>query len=156
VTLRPIAHEPIVVTHDGGLRFAAQIRSHRIIVDQPDGSGGEDGGPAPTELLGASLGTCVAFYVQQFHHARGLPYEGLRVEIEQRGASNPSRIGHFSVRVMLPAELSESHLAMLERVVRSCPVHNTLANGATISVMIESPAYELTAASSIPSGSPVR
>lgn len=24
---------PIVVTHEGGVRFAAQIRSHRIVVD---------------------------------------------------------------------------------------------------------------------------
>ena len=29
------AHEPIVVTHAGGLRFAAQVRSHQVIVDQP-------------------------------------------------------------------------------------------------------------------------
>ncbi len=32
--------EPIVVTHDGGVRFSAHIRSHRLIVDQPQASGG--------------------------------------------------------------------------------------------------------------------
>ena len=47
-------HQPIVVTHEGGVRFAAQIRSHRVVVDQPERAGGEDTGPMPLELLGAS------------------------------------------------------------------------------------------------------
>ena len=37
----------IVVTHDGGLRFSAQIGSHRLIVDKPVDAGGTDTGPAP-------------------------------------------------------------------------------------------------------------
>ena len=128
---------PIVVTHDGGVKFSAQIRNHRVIVDQPIRGGGEDAGPAPIELLGASLGTCVALYVQQFCHARGLPYDGMRVEVEQHGAGNPNRIGTFVVRVLLAHELPEEYAAMLERVARSCPAHNTLVNGAEVQVTIE-------------------
>ena len=130
--------QPIVVTHEGGVQFAAQIRSHRIIVDQPVRGGGADAGPAPLELLGASLGTCVALYVQQFCHTRGLPYDGLRVEVEQYGAANPGRIGQFVVRVLLGHDLPEQYAAMLERVARSCPAHNTLAHGAEVTVLIES------------------
>ena len=128
---------PIVVTHDGGVKFSAQIRTHRVIVDQPIRGGGEDAGPAPIELLGASLGTCVAQYVQQFCHALGLPYDGMRVEVEQHGAGNPNRIGTFVVRVLLAHELPEEYAAMLERVARSCPAHNTLVNGAEVQVTIE-------------------
>jgi putative redox protein len=128
---------PIVVTHESGVRFAAQIRSHRIVVDQPLRGGGEDLGPAPIELLGASLGTCVALYVQQFCHARELAYEGLRVEVEQHGAANPSRVGRFVVRVVLPCELPDHYAEMLERVARSCPAHNTLTSGAEVTVLVE-------------------
>jgi putative redox protein len=131
---------PIVVTHESGVRFAAQIRSHRLIVDQPIRGGGEDSGPAPIELLGASLGTCVALYVQQFCHARGLPYAGMRVEVEQLGAVNPNRIGTFVVRVILSAELPPHMLSLLERVAASCPAHNTLSHAASIDVVIETPA----------------
>lgn len=132
-------HHPIVVTHEGGVKFAAQIRSHRVVVDQPIRGGGADSGPAPIELLGASLGTCVALYVQQFCHARGLPYDGLRVEVEQYGAGNPNRIGIFAVRVILGHELPDEYAAMLERVARSCPAHNTLAHGAEVEVSIVTP-----------------
>ncbi|HEV8497430.1 MAG TPA: OsmC family protein [Gemmatimonadaceae bacterium] len=131
---------PIVVTHDGDVRFAAQIRSHRIVVDQTVRGGGADSAPAPIELLGAALGTCVAYYVQQFCHSRGLPYDGLRVEVEQHGAQNPARIGRFVVRVMLAAEIPAHYAAMLERVAQSCPAHNTLSHGADVTVLIDTPA----------------
>lgn len=126
-----------VVTHDGGLRFSAQIGSHRLIVDQPVEAGGTDTGPAPIQLLGAALGTCIALYVQQFLHARGLPYEGMRVEVEQHGASNPSRVGAFAVRVVLPVGLDGPYVEVLERVARSCPAHGTLTHPAQVVVTIE-------------------
>lgn len=135
---RPHGRAPMVITHEGGLKFAAQIRSHRLIVDQPAGVG-DDEGPMPLELIGASLGTCVALYVQQFCEARGLPYEGMRVELDQVGAQNPGRIAKFIVRVILPVALPPQYAEMLERVARSCPAHNTLVHGAEVDVDIEAP-----------------
>ena len=131
--------DPIVVTHDHGLRFTAQVRSHRVIVDQPVGAGGQDSAPMPIEMLGVSLGTCIALYVQQFCTTRGFSCDGMRVEVDQLGARHPSRVGQFVVRVVLPQPLPPSHAEMLERVVRSCPAHNTLEHGAEVSVHIDAP-----------------
>lgn len=132
-------HDPIVVTHDGGLRFSAQVRSHRVIVDQPHGAGGLDSAPMPIEMLGVSLGTCIALYVQQFCQARGLSSEGLRVEVDQIGARNPNRVGRFVVRVVPGQPLPPAYGEMLERVARSCPAHHTLEHGAEVSIHIETP-----------------
>jgi hypothetical protein len=41
-------NQPIVVTHDGGMRFTAQVRTHRVTVDQPTRAGGADTGPMPS------------------------------------------------------------------------------------------------------------
>lgn len=128
--------QPIVVTHESGVKFAVQIRTHRIIVDQPVSASGRDAGPTPLELLGASLGSCVALYVQQFFRVRGVEHPGVRVEVEQRGAAHPSRVGQFTARVILPAELPEPTRALVERVARSCPAHNTLVLGADVSVEV--------------------
>jgi uncharacterized OsmC-like protein len=127
----------MVITHEGGVRFAVQIRGHRVVVDQPPAGGGEDLAPMPLELLGASLGSCVALYVQQFCRARGLPYEGMQVEVDARGAHG--RIGRFDVRVKLPEALPAQYAQMLERVARSCPAHNTLVHGSEVAVEIEAP-----------------
>jgi len=129
----PIA-APIVVTHGSGVRFDIQIRSHRIVVDQTSRGGGDDVGPEPIELLGAALGSCIAYYVSQFCRARSLPCDDLVVTVDQRMADAPSRIAAFAVRVVLPAPFPERYLDAIERVVRSCPAHNTLATGARIDV----------------------
>lgn len=129
---------PMVITHEGGVKFAAQIRQHRLMVDQPLRGGGDDSAPMPLELLGASLGTCVALYVQQFCHARGLKYEGMRVEVDPQGAQG--RIGRFDVHVVLPEPLPPQYEQMLERVAKSCPAHNTLTHGAEVAVEIQHPA----------------
>lgn len=127
---------PTVVTHDGGKRFTARVRTHSIVTDQPVHAGGDDAGPSPLELLGAALGTCVALYVQQFCRSRNLPHDGMRVEVESRHAQNPNRIGDFAVRVILPEELAEESLALIDRVATSCPVHNTFGQGAGITIDI--------------------
>jgi uncharacterized OsmC-like protein len=131
---------PITVTHEGGLRFAAQIRTHQLIVDQPSSAGGADAGPMPIELLGASLATCVALYVQQFCAARGLSTRGLAVEVDQHAARNPGRIARFDLRVRLPDGLPASYLPALQRVAQSCPAHNTLVHGAEVHVEVHSSA----------------
>ena len=128
---------PMVVTHDGGVKFTAQIRQHKVTVDQPLRGGGEDSAPTPLELLGASLGTCVAFYVQQFCQTRSLPYEGMQVEVDPEAVHG--RVERFNVRVILPEVPPAQYGEMLERVARSCPAHNTLTHGAEVSVVIEQP-----------------
>ena len=128
---------PIVVTRERGLRFAAQIRQHRVATDQSERAGGEDSAPSPTELVSAALGSCIALYVYQFCTSRGLHHEGMRIEVRPINARSPNRIGELQVTVHLRQELSPHVREMLERVVRSCPVHNTLEQCADVSVTID-------------------
>jgi uncharacterized OsmC-like protein len=131
------ARTPIVVTREGGLRFAAQIRSHRVLTDQSVHAGGEDSAASPIELISAALGSCVALYVYRFCESRGLPHDGMRIEVMPHNATSPSRIAALDVTVRLPVELPAHAMEMLERVVRSCPAHNTLVHGAAVSVSID-------------------
>jgi uncharacterized OsmC-like protein len=131
------ARPPIVVTHERGLRFAAQIRHHRVATDQSERAGGDDTAPSPTELVAAALGSCIAVYVHQFCTSRGVRCDGLRVEVQPFNVTSPKRIGELRVTVHVGDELSAPVREMLERVVRSCPVHNTLAHGAAVSVAID-------------------
>jgi uncharacterized OsmC-like protein len=128
---------PIVVSHETGLAFSVQIGRHRLTVDQSVRGGGDDAGPSPLDLLGASLGACVAFYVHQFCHARALSSEGLRVEVVQHTATTPHRVKRFDVRVILPATMPEEYIELVERVARSCPSHGTLTHGSEVVVTTE-------------------
>jgi putative redox protein len=130
---------PIVVTHERGMRFAAQVRSHQLIVDQPRAAGGEDSGPTPLELLGVSLGSCVALYARQFLEARGIDSSRMRVEVQQHGARQPNRIGEFAVRIVLDTAIPETYRVLLERAARSCPAHHTLEVATPVHFTIDAP-----------------
>jgi putative redox protein len=123
-------------SHAGGLRFAAEVRGHVLVTDQTEAGGGSNAHATPLELLGAALATCAALYVHRFLEARGLPTEGLSVEVDTAMADEgPKRITRFLARVSLPAGVPEAVSPLVERVVRSCPVHNTLTHGpATVDV----------------------
>ncbi|MEJ2215101.1 MAG: OsmC family protein [Gemmatimonadota bacterium] len=127
----------MVVTHEGGVKFVANVRGHRVETDQPTRAGGEDSAPMPLEMMGVALGTCVALYVQQFCNARGIPHEGMRVEVEMLGAPNPNRVGRFDLRVVLPEAVPEKYRDAIDRVARSCAVHNTLMHAPEMTVRVE-------------------
>jgi putative redox protein len=130
---------PIVVTHQAGLRFAAQVGAHELIVDQPLRGGGHDAGPSPIELLGTALGSCIALYVHKFLLARQITEEGLRVEVTQHSARTPNRIARFDVLVVLPPDVPPFYKPMIEAVARVCPAYNTLAGGAEVVIAVEAP-----------------
>jgi putative redox protein len=128
---------PLVkVTWDGGVRFTADIRGHKVRVDQPVKGGGEDSAPGPLELLPASLGTCVAYFVQQFLATRGVDTSGLEVEVGVLGAPNPHRIGRFEVSVVLPGGVPERYRELVVRAAETCTVHHTLTHRPEIVVTL--------------------
>lgn len=127
---------PIVVSWDGGVKFTADIRGHKLTVDQPVKGGGEDSAPMPLELLPTALGTCVALYVQQFLVTRGLDPTGMTVEIGAMGAPNPNRIGRFNVDVKIPGGVPEKYQDAVKRAAESCTVHHTLTHTPEIAVTV--------------------
>jgi uncharacterized OsmC-like protein len=126
----------VLVTWDGGLRFTADVRGHRITVDQPRGAGGDDSAPMPVELLPAALGTCVALYVERFLSTRGLDPAGMTVTVDSAGATNPNRLGRFDVRVTVPGGVPDHYREAVRRAAEGCTVHHTLSHVPEIAVEI--------------------
>ena len=131
--MRPLT----TVTWDGGVRFTADVRGHKVRVDQPRQGGGEDTGPSPLELVPTGLGTCVAYFVQQFLVTRGIDPTGLTVAVGVAGAPNPHRIGKFDVRVSLPGGIPERYREAVIRAAETCTVHHTLTHQPEIVVALE-------------------
>ena len=132
--------KPVTVTWDGGVRFTADIRGHKVSVDQPPQGGGTDSGPMPLELVPAALGTCVALFVQQFLTTRGLDPTGMEVQVFTAPAADPHRIGMFEVTVSVPKGVPEKYRDAVRHVAESCTVHHTLTHRPDIAVeLLETP-----------------
>jgi putative redox protein len=132
--------KPITVTWDGGVRFTADIRGHKVPVDQPPQGGGTDSAPMPLELLPTALGTCVALYVQQFLVTRGLDATGMEVQVFTAPAANPHRVGQFAVTVSVPRGIPDKYRDAVRHAAESCTVHHTLTHRPDIAVeVLETP-----------------
>ena len=129
--------KPIRVTHEGGVTFAADVRGHKVVTDQPAHAGGDNAGPMPVELMGVALGSCVALYVQQFCKARGIDHQGMAVDVETAGARDPNRVGLFDLKITLPEALPERYAEAIDRVARSCAVYNTFMVAPEVRVSLQ-------------------
>jgi len=117
-------------------RFEAEARGHRVICDQPESNKGANSGMTPPEFLLVSLGSCAAYYAVEYLKTRGLPTQGLEVNVEAGKATGPARLGEFRVRVRA-VELDERHRQGILRAIRACVVHNTLCHPPVMEVELE-------------------
>jgi putative redox protein len=119
----------------GGVRFEAEARGHKVICDQPLENHGTDQGMTPPEFLLASLGTCAGFYAAEYLRTRGLPSDGLAIQVDASKAAQPARLGSFTISVTLP-EVEQRHREGVLRAIRACLVHNTLLHSPQININI--------------------
>jgi uncharacterized OsmC-like protein len=124
----------IRIEHLNNGKFAATVRGHRIICDQPPSNGGNDEGATPPEFLLISLGTCAGYYAYSYlkKNALNLPL-GVSVNAEKLAA--PARLGKFRVEIECPG-LAPEHEAGLLRSVNACLIKNTLLQAPEIETVL--------------------
>jgi putative redox protein len=109
------------------LRHTVNVNGrHTIITDEPAGLGGSDTGPAPHELLAATLAACIATMIALYAQRRAWDIGEPRVDVAYDTEATPRR---FDVTVHLPEHLSAEQLKRLERVADTCPVRRALEDG---------------------------
>ena len=117
----------VEVSYLGGESYAAATRGHTLLTDQPATGGGTDTAMTPTELLVASLSSCVAFYAGRYLARHGLNRDGLHVTAKFTTATDrPARVDAVRLAIQVPAGMPPSREAALLAVASHCTVHNTL------------------------------
>jgi len=99
---------------------------HTIITDEPQRVGGTDQGPAPHELLAATLASCIATMIAMYAQNRGWDIGETAVDVDYDPDSVPRR---FAIDVHLPGDLTPHQRQRLERVAEACPVRRALETG---------------------------
>jgi len=102
---------------------------HTILTDEPVSVGGTDSGPAPHELLPATLASCVATMVALYAQNRGWDIGETQVSVDYDPDTVPRKL---AVELSLPDGLTDDQVARLERVAATCPVRRALEGGFAI------------------------
>jgi putative redox protein len=118
----------------GGARFDIASGRHTIVIDQPVEDGGQDAGMSPVELFVGSLASCVAYFVGRYCGRHKIACEGFTVDAEWAFAEQPHRVGSVSMRINLPASLTDDQKERLLKVAHGCTVHQSLAVPPTVKI----------------------
>ena len=123
------------VSFVGGEAYEIAVRGHRIFVDQPAATGGNDAAPTPTELLVASLASCVAFYAGRYLTRHGYDRTGMTVTADfDMAADRPARVGAIRIVIKAPTDLPDDRLPAFLAVAKGCTVHNTLHHAPEVDI----------------------
>lgn len=111
----------------GGMKVDLSARGHAFRVDEPPEFGGTDTGPMPTELLTASLASCMCLAVAWAARKRRLELPDLEIRVRPVRQPGEPRYGRYEIAVLSSAPRADLRRAV-ELGRRFCWVTNTLHN----------------------------
>lgn len=114
-----------VTTGEGKFQQRIEIGPNTFFADEERSVGGDDTGPAPHEILLASLGACTSMTVKMYADRKGWPLE--RVDVNVTGEKVDDAF-QMTVAVTLHGPLDEAQKQRLLEIANKCPVHRTLTN----------------------------
>ncbi|MFT4055805.1 MAG: OsmC family protein [Novosphingobium sp.] len=104
------------------------VGGHAITADEPAALGGRGEGPAPYDLLLASLAACTAITLRMYAARKGWPLKTLDVELHLAGGKDAMRID----RKLSIDGLDDDQKARLADIAERTPVTLTLKAGVPI------------------------
>jgi putative redox protein len=108
----------------GKLQHIIDIGKHRLLTDEPAEVGGEDTGPAPHDLLAASLGACTALTVTLYARHKQFDLQDVQVRIDH---AQDGDAYVFTRHVHYVGQLDEAQRARMTAVANKCPIHKLLS-----------------------------
>jgi uncharacterized OsmC-like protein len=99
-----------------------------LVTAAPRDNMGDGSSFSPTDLLAASLGSCMVTTMAIVAKRDGIPFERAEFSLEKHmTAAPPRRVDAIPVTIRLPASLTPQQRETLEAAARGCPVHRSLA-----------------------------
>ena len=136
-----------------GFTIEAQARNHKVIIDQPEASGGQNCGPNPLEYLFFSLAGCIITIGHIIAKQRHLPVRNIQVRVEGdidtdvlMGKSTAERAGFTNIRVItsIDADMTQAEKEQFLRDIDArCPISDNIHNLSPIELIVEEVAIPL-------------
>ena len=112
------------IVYEGELRTSALhlASGQALITDAPLDNQGRGEAFSPTDLLCASLASCLLTIMGILAERQGWPLKGATVEVKKHMAASPRRVAAIDLHCQLPAALEPKARQMLEQAAKTCPV----------------------------------
>ncbi len=118
MTGRYLGNKNVEITHEPS--------GATILTTPPKDNQGDGTSFSPTDLAGASLGTCTIAIISILAERDGIDISGTHFSVEKHMQAAPRRIAKLEVEIHLPAHLTPEQRSKLENGALACPVHKSL------------------------------
>lgn len=118
-------HTTATARYEGHLRTEATHTASGTVIqtDAPVDNHGRGEAFSPTDLVGTALGTCILTTMAIVAERHQVDLVGSTVSVQKIMSSEPPRrIAQLTVELHLPAALSPTDRALMERTAHTCPV----------------------------------
>ncbi|MGD9057587.1 MAG: alpha/beta fold hydrolase [Desulfobacterales bacterium] len=111
------------------------VAGHSLVADEPHSIGGGDVGPAPFDLLMASLGACKAITLRMYADRKKWPLDAVTLQLNHKKIdaadcktcqTKEGQLDQFECEIDLAGELDDVQKKRLLQIADRCPVHRTL------------------------------
>jgi len=111
--------------------YQGDLRTHithvasgqNVVTDAPIDNQGKGEAISPTDMLSASLGSCMLSIIGIAARTHGFNIDGVEVFITKHMASNPRKVSKIEVSFNnFPQKYSELEKNIIEKAARTCPV----------------------------------
>lgn len=118
----------ISISNENGLLQRISIGPHTLHSDVSVELGGAGSAPDPHDLFDAALGACKALTLALYAKQRGLPLEGLDVQLNRDDSQERQGIYRLDVELTLHGALDDAQRQQLLRVADKCPIHKLMTS----------------------------
>jgi putative redox protein len=117
----------------GTYRQRISVDAHELFADVDTSLGGEDSAPDPHGLLDSSLAACTAITLSMYAKRRGIPLDGINIDIERDNSKEKSGEYNLALKIHFAGSLTDEQKQQLLGIVDKCPIHKLLSH-ATINI----------------------
>lgn len=118
----------IETTYTGGLRTeATHVQSGtQILSDAPLDNQGKGEAFSPTDLLSASLASCMLTIMGITARNQNINIDNAQASVTKIMAADPRRVSEIVIDFKFPDQYTEKEQKILERAALTCPVYYSL------------------------------
>ena len=128
----------IDVDYQDSFKYTVRSPNYEIKIDFPKDDGSIEGITPPALLL-ASLGSCVAVYLERYLNGARIKFDKFTIKVKSEICPEaPRYLKNIAVKIDFPGlKLEQKRRDALLEFIRNCPVHNTLKHNPVVNITLE-------------------
>ena len=99
---------------------------NKLITDAPLDNNGKGEFFSPTDILAASLGSCMLTIMAMVAERADVDIVGTEIDTEKVMYSDPRRVGEIKITFTFPNPIDAKSMKIIEKAALTCPVYNSL------------------------------